>query len=422
MTDRPNVISKFSIIGNESDKNGVICYAIFTKNIYSKKCFNINLFEIDKFGTIREFSSNDCKYKEIIYDKIVECDCIDDNTREMFTKTTSYENSMNEILRAVANSKSLSKGGTVNGLLDSFIINYSKFHLNTDINPYNLSDISCNSNNDILLKHSCHYSSLPIININGQRYLFDTLGDKHQDKNGKIIDEISTKFPGIKPLNPFGLDYQNDSNACGIWSANILKQVNEFKKNGKENEIIKTYFYKDIGSYTVLNPEILFLAAVQVSKDLTPETKKPELKILNEGEEPEEGYVKVKIGNTIFSMDTAYRPESCIDIQTLALSIPEVELINNIEINKDFIKKQKEILENLEQLDQNSRRNRINEIFNFFFSNRSRNECLKEGLIGREYVKARLKALNSRKVQNVLTKSLEKKEKPNIKPNIINFP
>ena len=191
---------------------------------------------------------------------------------------------------------------------------------------------------------------------------------------------------------------------------------------GKENEIIKTYFYKDIGSYTVLNPEILFLAAVQVSKDLTPETKKPELKILNEREEPEEGYVKVKIGNTIFSIDTAYRPESCIDIQALALSIPEVELINNMEINKDFIKKQKEILENLEQLDQNSRRNRIKKVSDIFFNKNSRNECLKEGLIGREYVKARLKALNSRKVQNVLTKSLEKKEKPNIKPSIINFP
>lgn len=221
--------------------------------------------------------------------------------------------------------------------------------------------------------------------------MFDTLGDKHQDKNGKIIDEISTKFPGIKPLNPFGLDYQNDSNACGIWSANILKRVNEFKKNGKENEILKTYFYKDIGSYTVLNPEILFLAAVQVSKDLTPETKKPELKILNEGEEPEEGYVKVKIGNTIFSMDTAYRPESCIDIQTLALSIPEVELINNMEINKDFIKKQKEILENLEQLDQNSRRNRIKKVSDIFFNKNSRNECLKKGLIAKEYAKYRLR-------------------------------
>ena len=249
-----------------------------------------------------------------------------------------------------------------------------------DLENFDLDDFK---DKNVLLRYLSHYSSLPIININGQRYLFDTLGDKHQDKNGKIIDEISTKFPGIKPLNPFGLDYQNDSNACGIWSANILKQVNKFKKNSKENEIIKTYFYKDIGSYTVLNPEILFLAAVQVSKDLTPETKKPELKILNEREEPEEGYVKVKIGKTIFSIDTAYRPESCIDIQALALSIPEVELINNMEINKDFIKKQKEILENLEQLDQNSRRNRINEIFNFFFSNRSRNECLKEGLIGK---------------------------------------
>lgn len=422
MTDRTNIISRFSIIGNESDKNGVICYAIFAKNIYNRKCFNISLFEIDRFGIIREFNSNDHKYKEIIYNKIAECDCIDDNTREIFTKTISYETSMNEILRAVANSKSLSNGGTSNGLPNSFIINYSKFHLNIDINPYDLSDISFNSNNDILLKHSDHYSSLPIININGQRYLFDTLGDKHQGKNGKIIDEISTKFPGIKPLNPFGLDYQNDSNACGIWSTNILKQANEFKKNGRENEIIKTYFCKDIGDYTVLNPEILFLAAVQVSKDLTPETEKPELKILNDGEEPEKGCVKLKIGNTIFSIDTTYRPESCIDIQALALSIPEVELINNIEINKDFIKKQKEILEDIRQLGQNSRRNRINETFNFFFSNMSRNECLKRGLIGREYAKARLRALNSRKVQNALTKSLEKKEKPNIKLNIINFP
>ena len=227
--------------------------------------------------------------------------------------------------------KRITDSGTVEEALEK-----ENMILVNDLENFDLDDFK---DKNVLLRYLSHYSSLPIININGQRYLFDTLGDKHQDKNGKIIDEISTKFPRIKPLNPFGLDYQNDSNACGIWSANILKQVNKFKKNSKENEILKTYFYKDIGSYTVLNPEILFLAAVQVSKDLTPETKKPELKILNEGEEPEEGYVKVKIGNTIFSMDTAYRPESCIDIQTLALSIPEVELINNIDELISKIKK-----------------------------------------------------------------------------------
>ena len=201
-----------------------------------------------------------------------------------------------------------------------------------------------NTNKDILLKYNGHYSSLPL--IKGQSYLFDSAGNLHQDLNQdqsfkEVKDEITGKFPGIQSLNPFGLNYQNNSNACGIWSANILNQVQEFKKTGKESEIVKTYTGSDGKNYQILNPEILLKAAAQVSKDLTPEREKPEIKILQQGQKAEEGYTPLKIGNTTFAIDTTYRPDRCIDIEAIALSIPREELSQ--EVNQDFIKKQEKI-------------------------------------------------------------------------------
>ena len=174
----------------------------------------------------------------------------------------------------------------------------------------------------------------------------DTLGDKHAFRKNELYIGYQYK-PKVKNnnkithLNPFGLNYQNNSNACGIWSANILNQVQEFKKTGKESEIVKTYTGSDGKNYQILNPEILLKAAVQVSKDLTPEREKPEIKILQQGQKAEEGYTPLKIGNTTFAIDTTYRPDRCIDIEAIALSIPREELSQ--EVNQDFIKKQEKI-------------------------------------------------------------------------------
>ncbi len=338
-------------------------------------------------------------------------------------KEENKKNTVKEALNFINEGGFVKPGFTGIGLTDSFIKSYSAIHIgNRIIIPSKFDKVITNTdnNNDILLNYNGHYSSLPIISVNKQRYLFDSAGNLHQDLNQdqsfKVKGEIVGKFPGIQSLSPFGLDYQNDSKACGIWSANILNQVQEFKKTSRESEIVKTYTGSDRKPYKILNPEILLRAAAQVSKDLTPEGQQPEIRILQERQQVEKDYVPLKIGNTTFAIDTNYRPVSCIDIEAIALSIPEKELINDMKVNRDFIKKQSEIFSNYAGTQQETRIDVIKKASNILFSESSRKESLRrEDIAGREYVKARLKALNSKQVQNARLESQKIAEKTTYK-------
>ena len=163
-----------------------------------------------------------------------------------------------------------------------------------------------------ILGTQTHVSSFVIQN-GGTYYLFDTTGHAHQiQQNGdqyyksQLIFDKETSLPNgsniqvnVNPtiLNPFGLDYQNGSSACGVWTSNVLAVASPYKN-------IRYFIMEDKTRHIAMfESEFILKVSANVAKDLS---VNPEVKILKQ-EENLPGYCKCQIGDTLFAINTKYK-------------------------------------------------------------------------------------------------------------------
>ena len=149
----------------------------------------------------------------------------------------------------------------------------------------------------------------------------------------------------IRPvsLNPFGLDYQNGSSACGIWTSNVLAVASTYKS-------IKDFIIKDEKEdyVAMFKSEFILKVSAKVAKELS--VGRPEVKILQPEENLPEGYCKCKVGNTLFAIDTTYNAGSCLNINSILLSVSqkELEFYNVDRINNEIIKEREQLIKKIE--------------------------------------------------------------------------
>ena len=156
-----------------------------------------------------------------------------------------------------------------------------------------------------------------------------------QQGSGDTIQPVS--------LNPFGLDYQNGSSACGIWTSNVLAVASTY-------ESIKDFIIKDEKEdyVAMFKSEFILKVSAKVAKELN--AGRPEVKILQPEDNLPEGYCTCKVGNTLFAIDTTYNAGSCLNINSILLSVSqkELEFYNVDRINNEIIKEREQLIKKIE--------------------------------------------------------------------------
>ena len=208
-----------------------------------------------------------------------------------------------------------------------------------------------------ILGTQTHVSSF-VIQDCGIYYLFDTTGCTHQmQQNGdqyyksQLIFDKETSLPNgsniqinVNPtiLNPFGLDYQNGSSACGIWTSNVLAVASTYKS-------IKDFIMEDKTRHIAMfESEFILKVSAKVAKELNAE--EPEVEVLKSRKNLAKGYCACKVGNTLFAIDTQYNKNSCLNMESILLSLSQKELeFHNVDhINDEIIKERKQLIERIE--------------------------------------------------------------------------
>lgn len=181
-----------------------------------------------------------------------------------------------------------------------------------------------------------------------QHYTSELIFDKEIPLLSNGLNTIQPEGKiNIRPilLNPFGLDYQNSSSACDIWTSNILAVASTY-------ENIKDFIIKDEeeSHIAMFKSEFILKVSAKVAEALSAE--RPEVKILEQKNDSSlEGgyYCKCKVGNTLFAIDTTYKAGSCLNINCILLSLSqkELEFYNDNNINNEIIERRKLLVENI---------------------------------------------------------------------------
>lgn len=368
-----------------------------------------------------------------------------------------------------SNTTTNNNGSTIIGTNPTTVNSDDNPHSTTIQTPASESSTNINGDNNnnksfdgYILGTPLHVSSFLLkSNIEPKKYyLFDTTGHTHQSKvslpvknneqnavftekdnqikdNNKAEDNIRQYFETqlqlsdkilsdrnavslftnkdntpikVISLNPFGLNYQNGSSACGIWSANVSaealkhdKIVDFIMEDTKDKEHILAMFKSEFILKAAARVARKFNDVnAEIQEETQGEINEVQRRIIAEGidaqidtdnsnnEEDNDSdnnkykdnsnndrgsnnngnndvivtgnnnikreadtmtYCKCKLGNSLFLIDTQYKQDSCLNMDNVLLSISEEELKYNNEngINNDIINKIEELKKELKE-------------------------------------------------------------------------
>ena len=314
----------------------------------------------------------------------------------------------------IGNDNNNNKSKSFDGYIMGTSSHVSSFLLKSNIKPkkYYLFDTTGHTHQHVVTvgdkqNPSCYYktqlqlSENIIISDKDAVSLFTNADD---NDNAPVINPID-----VISLNPFGLDYQNNSSACGIWSSHV--SVEALKYDRTADFIIED----TVNNFAMFKSEFILKVAARVTKwfnganaeiqqeeideiqqtegkvnEKTQEIRQiqqeADLQVNSDNSNNEEDnsddnkhkgndnggednsdrnngviakrdsdikkevnntttYCKCKIGNTLFLIDTQYKLDSCLNMDSILLSISEEELrlYNKNGINNNIIKKIREV-------------------------------------------------------------------------------